>query len=73
MSYFDIPHIGLTPGRRNLCGLPELNQAVLTQLEAMGTVTLVRCRKAFPATGNNGSEAATKWHFVHREFSVCPL
>ncbi|KAI9436861.1 ubiquitin carboxyl-terminal hydrolase 14 [Lactarius indigo] len=47
-------------------GLPEFNQAALSQLEAMG-FPLVRCQKALLATGNSDAEAAMEWLFGHME------
>ncbi|KAI9450057.1 hypothetical protein BJY52DRAFT_1215650 [Lactarius psammicola] len=50
-----------TPGM-----LPEFNQAVLVQLEAIG-FPLVWFQNAPPTTGNSGPELATKWLFVNVE------
>ncbi|KAH9846183.1 ubiquitin carboxyl-terminal hydrolase 14 [Lenzites betulinus] len=47
-------------------GLPQMNEAAMAQLEAMGFST-VRCQKALLATGNNDAEAAMEWLFAHMD------
>ncbi|KAH9012646.1 ubiquitin carboxyl-terminal hydrolase 14 [Lactarius hengduanensis] len=73
MLTFDQQHLGrgLQPGETELQdnvpgGLPEFNQAALSQLEAMG-FPQVRCQKALLATGNSDPEAAMEWLFAHME------
>ncbi|KAH9055282.1 ubiquitin carboxyl-terminal hydrolase 14 [Lactarius vividus] len=70
---FDQQHLGrgLQPGETELQdnapgGLPEFNQAALSQLDAMG-FPQVRCQKALLATGNSDPEAAMEWLFAHME------
>ena len=46
--------------------LPNFNEVVMSQLEAMG-FSAVRCQKALLATGNNDAEAAMEWLFAHME------
>ncbi|KZP06271.1 ubiquitinyl hydrolase [Athelia psychrophila] len=53
-------------GAESASGLPQFNEAAMSQLEAMG-FPAVRCQRALLATGNSDAEAAMEWLFGHME------